>query len=469
MNEITAPAGELKPGLVIISDKPALYEGLITAEIKASARVFFCGKKDNVLSAIENKGVRLVLLEIAEDESRDMKLLKIIRTVDPMIEIVVVGPPLPSARIMDWINQGATDYLMLPLQPDVLPLLLKRQEEKRLLRKETFDLELKLEKKYIFQDMVGKSPFMLDIFALIENVARHFSTILVTGETGSGKELVAKAVHVLSPLHGHKFITCDCAALPDNLLESELFGYVKGAFTGAESNKKGLFEEADHGTIFLDEIGEVPLTVQSKLLRVIESNRFRPIGATTEHQVEVRIIAATNQNLEDRVRKETFRADLFHRLNKVEIHLPPLRDRAEDILLLSRHFLLRYNQKFGKSIKGISREVQKFFRMYPWPGNVRELENTVESACLVCQKEFIDFIDLPKYLQRKNTSLSKNIPWLSDQSFTLQNLEKEYIEHVLIAQNGNMKKTAELLKISRTSLYSKLKKYRISNVRKNPD
>lgn len=469
MSEITPAAGEFKPGLVIISDKPALYEGLITAEVKEGCRVFFCGKKDNVLSAIENKGVRLIILEIAEDESRDMKLLKIIRTVDPMIEIVVVGPPLPSARIMDWINQGATDYLMLPLQPDVLPLLLKRQEEKRLLRKETFDLELKLEKKYIFQDMVGKSPFMLDIFALIENVARHFSIILITGETGSGKELVARAVHALSPLHGRKFVTCDCAALPDNLLESELFGYIKGAFTGAESNKKGLFEEADHGIIFLDEIGEVPLSVQSKLLRVIESNRFRPIGATSEHQVEVRIIAATNQNLEERVRKGTFRPDLFHRLNKVEIHLPPLRDRAEDILLLSRHFLSRYNQKFGKAVKGISREVQKFFRLYPWPGNVRELENTVESACLICQKEFIDFIDLPKYLQRKNTSLSKNVPWLADQAFTLQNLEKEYIEHVLIAQAGNIKKTAEILKISRTSLYSKLKKYRISNVRKNPD
>ncbi len=469
MSEITPAAGEFKPGLVIISDKTALYESLITPEVKDGCRLYFCGKKDNVLSAIENKGVRITLLDIAEDEPRDMKLLKIIRTVDPMIEIVVAGPPLPSARIMDWINQGATDYLMLPLQPDILPMLLKRQEEKRLLRKETFELELKLEKKYIFQDMVGKSPFMLDIFALIETVSRHFSTILVTGETGSGKELVARAVHAVSPLHGHKFVTCDCAALPENLLESELFGYVKGAFTGAESNKKGLFEEADRGIIFLDEIGEVPLTVQSKLLRVIESNRFRPIGATTEHQVEVRIIAASNQNLEDRVRKETFRADLFHRLNKVEIHLPPLRDRAEDILLLSRHFLSGFDQKFGKSIKGISREVQKFFRLYPWPGNVRELENAVESACLVCQKEFIDFIDLPKYLQRKNTSLAKNIPWLTDQSFSLQNLEKEYIEHVLIAHNGNIRKTAEILKIARTSLYSKLKKYRISNIRKNPD
>jgi DNA-binding NtrC family response regulator len=458
--------GAVKPGLLVLTDRPDLFENLLTPEVREACRPGFCEKNGNLFSAIEGRGIRIALLDAAGDGERDMKLLRVIRTIDPIIEVVVVGPPLPSAGVMDWINQGATDYLLAPLSPDVLPLILERQEEKRLLRRETFALELELEKKYAFQDMVGKSPFMLDVFGLIENVAKHFSTVLVTGETGTGKELAARALWAVSPLRKAKFVTCDCAAIPDNLLESELFGYVKGAFTGAEQDKKGLFEEADRGVIFLDEVGEIPLPLQGKLLRVIETSRFRPVGATTERQVEVRIIAASNRNMEEMVRKGAFRADLFHRLNKVEVRLPPLRERAEDIVLLARHFLARFNKKFEKSIKGISREVQKFFNLYPWPGNVRELENAVESACLVSQKDFIDFSGLPKYLQNKNAALARNLPSFTDQSFSLQNLEKEYIEHQLIAHNGNIKQTAEVLKISRTSLYARLRKYGIDSSRK---
>ncbi len=460
-----AVSGAFKMGLLVLTDRPASFEKLITPEVRDFCRPSFCGKDGNLFPAIEGQGIRIALLDVAGDEDRDRKLLKIIRTIDPIIEIVVAGPPVPSASVIDWINQGATDYLLSPLSPDVLLLILKRQEEKRLLRKETFALERELEKKYVFQDMIGKSPFMLDIFAMIENVAKYFSTVLVTGETGSGKELVARALWAAGPLRKHAFVTCDCASIPDNLLESELFGYVKGAFTGAETDKKGLFEEADQGVIFLDEIGEVPLLLQSKLLRVIDTSRFRPVGATSERQVDVRIVAATNRGLEDMVRKGTFRADLFHRLNKVEIHVPSLRERAEDILLLARHFLARYNKKFEKSIKGISRDVQKFLNLYPWPGNVRELENAIESACLVSQKDFIDFSCLPKYLQSKNVSSGRYVPWFSNQAVSLENMEKEYIEHQLIAQNGNIKRTAEILRISRTSLYSRLQKYGVGNAR----
>ena len=458
--------GAFKPGLLILTDRPEAFEKLIIPEVAESCRTSFCAKDGNLIAAIEGQSVRIALLDVAGNDERDRKLLKVIRALDPIIEIVVAGPPLPAATVMDWINRGATDYLLAPLSPDVLPLILRRQEEKRLLRKETFALESELEKKYVFQGMVGKSPFMLDVFALIETVAKHFSTVLVTGETGSGKELAARALWAVSPLRKHPFVTCDCASIPDNLLESELFGYVKGAFTGAETDKKGLFEEADHGVIFLDEIGEVPPQLQGKLLRVIETSRFRPVGATSERQVKVRIVAATNRSLEDMVGSGAFRADLFHRLNKVEVHLPPLRERTEDIILLARHFLVGYNKKFEKNIRGISREVQKFFNLYAWPGNVRELENAVESACLVSAKDFVDFASLPKYLQSKNASLGRNVPWFSNQAVSLENMEKEYIEHQLIAQKGNVKRTAEILKISRTSLYSKLQKYGIGNARK---
>jgi DNA-binding NtrC family response regulator len=463
MSEPRPRGDEFKPGFLIISDTPEIYRALVSPEIASGLRTVFCGKSDNLFSAIEDRFIRTALLELGPDEDRDRKLLKIIRTLDPMIEIVLAGPPQTSDRVMDWIALGATDYFLVPLQADVLPLLLRREEEKRLLRRETFELELQLEQKYIFQGMVGKSPFMLDVFGLIENVAKHFSTVLVTGETGAGKELAALALHTLSPLRERRFVTCDCAALPENLLESELFGYLRGAFTGAEQDKKGLFAEADRGIIFLDEIGEVPLAVQSKLLRVIELGRFRPVGATSEREVEVRIIAATNQNLEERVRRGTYRQDLFHRLNKVEVHLPPLRDRAEDIPLLVRHFLPRYSRKFEKSIKGVSREVQKFFRVYSWPGNVRELENAMESACLTCGRDFIDLADLPKYLQKKVPTIARKVPYFQDRTPSLRTLEREYIEHLLKSTGGNIKKTAELLKISRTSLYNKLAKYGLDN------
>lgn len=465
MKEMTIRTEEFRPGLLFITDKPSSYDSLISSGLKDICRVFFCGKKDNIFSAVENKGIRIIIMDISDDETWDMKLLKIIKTVDPIIEVVMAGPHLPSEKVMEWINQSATDYLIRPLQPEVLGLILSRLEEKRILRRETYELERKLEKKYVFQDMVGRSPFMLDVFALIENVAKYFSTALITGETGSGKELVARAVQRLSPVRNQKFVICDCTSLPENLFESELFGYVKGAFTGADKDKKGLFEEAHEGIIFLDEIGELPFPIQGKLLRVIESHQFRPLGSNIEKKIEVRIIASTNQNLEEGIRKGTFREDLFHRLNKVEIHLPPLRDRAEDILFLTRHFLSKYNQKFEKSIKGVSREVQKFFLAYDWPGNVRELENTIESACIICQREFVDIIDLPKYLQKKISSISKKLPYHKSHSLSLQNLEMEYIAHLLQTNAGNIRKTAQILNISRTSLYSKLKKYKIDNPR----
>ena len=465
MKEMTIRTEEFRPGLLFITDKPSSYDSLISSGLKDICRVLFCGKKDNIFSAIENKGIRIIIMDISDDETWDMKLLKIIKTVDPIIEVVMAGPHLPSEKVMEWINQGATDYLIRPLQPEVLGLILSRLEEKRILRRETYELERKLEKKYVFQDMVGRSPFMLDVFALIENVAKYFSTALITGETGSGKELVARAVQRLSPVRNQKFVICDCASLPENLFESELFGYVKGAFTGADKDKKGLFEEAHEGIIFLDEIGALPFPIQGKLLRVIESHQFRPLGSNIEKKIEVRIIAATNQNLEEGIRKGTFREDLFHRLNKVEIHLPPLRDRAEDILFLTRHFLSKYNQKFEKSIKGVSHEVQKFFLAYYWPGNVRELENIIESACIICQREFVDIIDLPKYLQKKISSISKRLPYYKSHSLSLQNLEMEYIAHLLRTNAGNIRKTAQILNISRTSLYSKLEKYKIDNPR----
>lgn len=278
--------------------------------------------------------------------------------------------------------------------------------------------------------MIGKSPYMFEIFSLIEKISKHFSTVLVTGETGTGKELVARAIFNLSQVSNRNLITFDCTSTPDNLFESELFGYVRGAFTGADRDKNGLFEEAHEGIIFLDEIGEIPVSVQSKLLRVLEMHQFRPLGSTETRKVKVKIIAATNRNLRDCLKNGTFRDDLLHRLNKVEIHLPRLNERPEDIPLLVRHFLQRYSRKFTKELKGVSRQVQKLFLKYKWPGNVRELENILERASILAKRNFIDVIDLPEYLQ--DISAEDRTPmFLQKEHFSLEEMEKKYIIHLI--------------------------------------
>lgn len=459
---------DFKEKVLIISDDRSLYMSLREDESKSSFHVFYCGKQDNVFGHIKNNHVKTVILDTGGDETWDFSLLKLIKTFDPIIEVIVAGLPIPSDKLMDWINSGATDYLCKPFEISAMQAIFKRIWDKRSLRRETYLLEKELEKKYFFHGMVGKSPFMLEVFSQIETLAKYFSTVLISGDTGTGKELAAKAIHDLSPLKDKKFVLCDCVSTPDSLFESELFGYVKGAFTGADRNKKGLFEEADGGVIFLDEIGELPLAVQAKLLRVLETRQFRPLGSTVGRSVDVRVIAASNRNLREEIRKGAFREDLFHRLSRIEIHLPPLTSRAEDIPLLIRFFLEKYAKKFGKRIKGVSRQAQKLLMTYHWPGNVRELKNVLESSMIMCQKEFIDIVDLPKNLQKHLAAESESPFFRSDQIRTLQNLESEYISYLMKANDYNIRKTAKILDISRSTLYEKLKKYQISVQRQSP-
>lgn len=453
---------ELKANVLIVSEESSLYDKLKSSSIKNICTLYFCKKQENLFSLIKNNNIQIVIMTSDEDESWEFKLLKMIKTFDPMIDVVIVGDPVSSEKVMEWINLGANDYLINPLQIDTIQMILRRFNEKSNLRRETYLLEKKLEEKYLFQGMVSKNPFMLEIFSLIENCAKYFSTVLITGDTGTGKEMVARAIHNLCPVKNKKFVVCDCASMPENLLESELFGYVRGAFTGADKNKKGLFEEAHEGIIFLDEIGETPVSFQAKLLRVLESHQFRPLGSNSHKKVDVRVIAASNRDLWEGIKEGFFREDLFHRLNKVEIHLPPLQKRLEDVPLLVRFFLNKSNKRFDKQIKGVSRELQKLFLTYKWPGNVRELENVVESASMLCNREFIDIIDLPKYLRKYISSNGKNQFFNRNNLSSLRELEKQYITYLLKKNNNNIRKTAKILDISRTTLYSKLNKYTIN-------
>jgi DNA-binding NtrC family response regulator len=449
--------------LLIVTENAALSEKIKTSRFLDTSEIFILPLHENVLDLLKKNAIHIVFIDLdfGKRQKKGMELIAKIKTFDNMIDVLILGKPIPEEHVVEWIGRGATDYLSEPLQLETLEHILVTISRKRKLRKDTLGLEQKLEKKYCYQGIIGKSPYMLEIFSLIQNIARYFTSVLITGETGTGKELIARAVHKLSDTKNRKFIVSDCAAIPESLFESELFGYTRGAFTGADRDKKGLFETADQGIIFLDEIGEIPLSIQSKLLRVLEHRQFRPLGSNETRTVDVRVIAATSKNLREEIKKTTFREDLFHRLNKVEISLPPLRNRNEDIPLLVRHFLALNKKNLSKDVNGITRQAQKLFLQYPWPGNVRELENVLESASILTKKSYIDIPDLPPYLQEYHDSLGK-MPFIERKELsTLEDLEKDYIIHVLNLTENNLRKAAKILDISRTTLYSKLKKYGI--------
>lgn len=447
--------------ILIIDDDLILYDLIKTTNLGAECDVYFSDDPENILTFIKNNHINVVIADMDKNQSMPIRLLSELKRFDSLLDIIAVGESRSQESVFELISLGLSEYIEKPVMSKDLERSLKKVQKNRTLRRETFRLEKRLEKKYHFHGMVGKSPYMLEIYSLIDKISRYFTSVLITGETGTGKEMAARAIHERARTKNRNLVLCDCVSIPENLFESELFGYVRGAFTGADKNKKGLFEEAHEGIIFLDEIGEIPLSIQAKLLRALEYRQFRPLGSNITKNVDVKIIAATSRNLRECAAKGTFREDLFHRLNRVELHLPPLRERREDIPLLISHFLQAFNQSFSKSIKGVSREAQKLFQRYDWPGNIRELENVLESSCLLSQKEFIDFPELPKYL-RDAPQAPNNFPFISRENLsTLDELEKEYITYLLKFAGRNLKKTAGILNISRTTLYNKLKKYEI--------
>lgn len=452
--------------ILIIDEDPSLHDLIIQSSIASFCNIYFPNDYEDyeeLFIFIKDNNIHVIIADLDRNKKERLILLKKIKTFDPLLDVIMVGKSLAPEEVVDIINQGASDYLVRPLQLDSIQKTLKNIINKKALRRKTFLLEKSLEKKYSFHGIIGKSPYMLEIFSLIEKISKYFTSVLVIGETGTGKEMVARAIHNLSQVNNKNLVICDCVSIPENLFESELFGYAKGAFTGAYKDKKGLFEEAHNGIIFLDEIGEIPLSIQAKLLRVLEHHQFRPLGSNKIRNVEIRAIAATSRDLRKDIESGTFRKDLFHRLNKIEIHLPPLRKRPEDIPLLVRHFLNRYSKKFSKKIEGVSQEAQKIFLRYEWPGNVRELENVLERASILSKKEFIDIKDLPKYLQEHLPSKTI-IPFINKKNLsTLNDLEKEYIIYLLKTTGNNLRKTAQILDISRTTLYNKIRKYNISH------
>jgi two-component system, NtrC family, response regulator AtoC len=368
---------------------------------------------------------------------------------------------------IEAMKLGAYDYISKPFKPDEVLLTLKKAEERERLKNE--NIELKERIKAIadiegFGSMIGKSKAIQSVFKLAAKVAQFDTTVLITGESGTGKELVAKGIHFNGKRANKPLIPINCGGIPETLLESEMFGYKKGAFTGADRNYKGLFEAADGGTIFLDEVGDLPLSLQVKLLRFLQDNEIRPIGETQSKKVDVRIITATSKNLEHEVKQGNFREDLFYRLNVLPIHLPLLMDRIEDIPFLCQHFISRFNSKLGKHVKSISPALMSMLLKYTWPGNIRELENMIERAVLLAEEDVLQPENFPSEI---TSGMGRDQLNEVFKGFSLktgrESLEKKMIRRALEATGGNRTQAAKLLEISHPSLLSKIKLYNISS------
>ena len=407
---------------------------------------------------------KIVLLDLVMPKVSGMEILERIVAVDPGVDVILITAHYSAESAVEAIQKGASDYLTKPIEIDKLRSRIATLLEEAETRQKTLRLDQELIDAYQFEGIVGRSPFMLEVYAKIRRIAPHFRTVLVTGATGTGKELVAKALHRLSPAARGPFVVCNCSALVDNLVESELFGYVRGAFTGATQDKIGMFEHADGGTIFLDEIGELAPAAQAKLLRVLQDRQVQRVGSLTPRHIDVRVIAATHRNLKTMVRESQFREDLYYRLAVVEIPLPVLASRREDLPLLERYFIEKFSKEYDKPIAGLVRRAQTRLATYPWPGNVRELENVIGNACMMADGKLIDIGDLP---ERLRGPLEENLG--GDETFlSLDELQRRHILRVLEGVGGNKARAAEVLGIGRATIYQLLSRMKIEEPTKGP-
>ncbi len=452
--------------ILVIDDEEFIQLTLKSIFENEDYKIIIESNGTGALKRIEKEKVDLVFLDLNLPDMNGLDVLKKIKKRQPGLLVIIMTGYASVESAVQSIKLGAYDYIKKPFKADVIKLITKLGFETLELKKKVQALEAEKISRESIDEILGSSEKILKVKRQIVEFAKYDEeTVLITGESGVGKELAAKAIHKLSPRNGKEFVEINCASIPDNLLESELFGYEQGAFTDAKRRKIGIFEKAEGGTIFLDEIGEMSLQLQAKLLRVLEDKKFRRLGSTKDIGLNIRIIAATNKDLKEAIEKKEFREDLYYRLDVLRISIPPLRKRGEDVLILAKFFLDFYNKKFEKNIKGFTEEARKFLLSYDWPGNVRELKNLIARVSILTTSEFIELSDFPAELLKNKTELNcleeAEEILLGKESLDdiLGNFEEKIIKNALKKSNFNVSKTAQLLKIPRETLRYKIKKY----------
>jgi len=402
----------------------------------------------SAIEALAREDWDAFLLDLKMPDLDGIEVLKITKKKNPQLPVIIITAYATVESAVEAMKEGAYDYIVKPFNPEEVSLILHRIVEHQRLIKENISLRKRLAREIFFEDIITKDKRMKKVIEMVKTVAKTNSTVLIYGESGTGKELIARAIHNTSPRKDHPFVAISCGALPETLLEAELFGYEKGAFTGATTQTKGKLELAHHGTLFLDDIADISPKTQVDLLRVLQEREFRRLGGTKTIRIDVRFVAATNRDLEAEVKKGRFREDLYYRLKVITIKLPPLRERKDDIPHLVDHFIEKFNTEMGKRILRVSAETMQILLSHNWPGNVRELENVIEHAMVVCDQEIIE----PKHLPE---DLTKKAPPLK----TLKEVEREHIESVLKACHWKISPAARILGLNRTTLYNKIKAY----------
>jgi len=439
-----------KVKILIVDDETIVREALSDWLSDAGYQAFTAENGPKALELVEKEKPGIVIADLVMPGMDGIELMKKVREIQPNIEVIIITAYASIPTAITAMREGAYDYIEKPFCPERAELLVKKLAEHQDLVEENLSLRQKLEDHYDFENMIAKSSKMQGVIEVIKVVAKSNATILITGESGTGKELVARAIHSQSHRRNKPFVAVSCAALPESLLESELFGHEKGSFTGAYAQKKGKFEFANRGTLFLDEIGEMNANIQVHLLRVLEEKELTRVGGNKPIKVDGRVISATNKDLRRAISNGEFREDLYYRLNVVTIDLPPLRERKEDIPLLAQHFLNKFALENQKNIVGFSPEATKFLLDYDWPGNVRELENAIERAVILAKDNLVTIAELPQ----ENLSLVDSASMKN-----LKEVEKKHILNVIREADGNYSKAARILGISRMTLYNKVREY----------
>lgn len=453
--------------ILVIDDEESMRNFMEIMLSKEGYAVETAGSGKKGLGLIKETDYDLVIADLNMPEMDGIEVLREVKKSKLDQDLMVMTAYASVDTAIEAMKQGAVDYITKPFKVDEIKIAIEKCINSRRLKEENSSLKQRLNKDSSFDRFIGTSESVVKLKKLAGRVAKSDSTVLIRGESGTGKELVARALHHHSPRVNGPFVSINCAALPETLLESELFGYKKGAFTGAIKDKEGLFKVADRGTFFLDEVGSTSMAIQVKLLRVLEEKKLTPVGGTKEDVVDVRLIAATNADLEEEVKLGRFRADLFYRLNVIPIVIPPLRERQEDIKILVDHFVKKFCAKVNLPPKSVSDEAMEILIRYPWPGNVRELENTIERAVLLNRNGTLVPADFPEKLIKAETRLGGVVSKEDPKTPTLESIEKAYIHFVMSQTYGKKAKAAKILGIDTSTLYRKLEKYNLTEDPKN--